>query len=481
MTGTNNVWINFVMSNGTDDDWDYLVAVNNPGATFVGPFNRFQTTGNEGFPEVYADPIGKYLHMVWVVDNHTIKYVTTSPDFLNWKLGFNENGLLVNRGGLASWDYPSKGLATDWKFGFAGCAWLDYSYSGNSRYAPFFNRLVPDDLMATWDGQGVYFRTDGNNWIYLGAPAEQAAAGDLDGDGTADVLAVYSAQGGLFARKSTDNSWVLVGTTPRDIAAGNVTGTTTDMVLGTWDGQGVYYKNGLAGAWVQMATPATMIAAGDLDGDGKADLLGVWPSQAGVWVKYSQTGTWAYLGSTPTHIAAGDMNGDGKDELVGTWDGQGCYWRENGTGTWHYLASPATKITTGDLDGDGIDDLIGIWPSQAGVWVKYSSNGAWEYIGSTPRDISSGKMRGGTHTWGASMVGLPEPVGGQVDVAQGHVRDLSNNSPGRPGFTCLKQDNLVPVQDARFQVVPGPGMPGFKFVDDKNTIPGAGLRRGKQY
>jgi hypothetical protein len=389
--------------------------------------------------------------------------------------------LQVNKGGLASASYADKGIAADWKFGFPGFLWPDYGYyTSPTHYQPYFNRLVPDDLMATWDGQGVYYRTDGNKWIYLGGPAEQAAAGDVDGDGTADVLAVYSAQGGLFARKSSDSSWVLVGSTPRDIAAGNVTGGSTDKVIGTWDGQGVYYKDGLAGSWVQMATPATMIAAGDLDGDGKADLLGVWPSQSGVWVKYSATGTWAFLGSTPTHIAAGDMNGDGYDELVGTWAGQGCYWRENGTGTWHLMSSPATLITTGDMDGDGKDDLIGIWPSQAGVWVKYSSTGTWEYIGSTPRDLSAGKMRGGSHTWGAQMAAQPEPVGGQVDVGLERFTDMSANSPGKPGFNGLKQLNLVPVQDPRIKVVPGPGMPGFKYVEEKNPIPGSELKKSKR-
>jgi hypothetical protein len=293
--------------------------------------------------------------------------------------------LLVNRGGLASSDHPDTAIATDWKFGFPGFAWLDYSYNASGYYAPFFNRLVPDDLVGTWDGQGVFYLT----------------------------------------------------------------------VLG--------------GTWTQMATPATMITTGDLDGDGIDDLIGVWPAQAGVWVKYSSTGTWAYIGSAPRHIATGDMDGDGRSDLLGTWDGQGVFWRKSQTGAWNYLGTPATLITSADMDGDGKDDVVGIWPSQAGVWTKYSSDNLWEYIGTSVRDFSSGKMRGGSNTWGAANLGSPEKL-----VQNGFPspsQDLSANSPGGPGFKPRSQGNLTPVQDPMIQVIPGPGMTGFKYTMTPNPNP----------
>jgi hypothetical protein len=48
----------------------------------------------------------------------------------------------------------------------------------------------------------------------------------------------------------------------------------------------------------------------------------------------------------------------------------------------------------GDLDGDCLDDLIGNWAADPGVWVKYSSSGAWAKLDpDSPDWFSAGKMR----------------------------------------------------------------------------------------
>jgi hypothetical protein len=469
--GVDGVWVSFAAAEGSDDDIQYLFS-SDYGATFSGPgIHQGQTTAHESAPWVLADPLGKFIHVVWTVSNGTVWYDTVSGDGATWRYAPRQ----VNRGGTPSFTYPEKAIATDWRFGFAGIAWLDYGYSPISVYLPMFNRDVPDDLIGTWDGQGVYYRTDGGKWILLASPALQVAAGDLDGfgDGTADLIGDWSGQG-LCALSSVTKDWTLIGLSPVDIAVGNIDADPQDEIIGTWDGQGVFYKTSVSGGWVQAATPATMIAAGDLDGDGLDDLIGVWPSQAGVWVKYSQSGTWDFLGSAPGHIAAGDMDGDGRDDLLGTWDGQGVFWRKSQTGVWTQLGSPATMITAADMDGDGKDDVVGIWPTQAGVWTKYSSTDQWEYLGSALRDLAGGKMRAGSNTWGAQSgwAGLFEPAGGIVDqLFPVPKRDYSASSPGRPGFTFRTEPNLVPVQDPLIPAIPGPGMAGFRFDRTPNLLP----------
>jgi hypothetical protein len=254
---------------------------------------------------------------------------------------------------------------------------------------------LPTDLIGAWAGQGTYSRNSNNGaWVKLGSPADLITAGDLDGDGTDDLIGIWPSQGGVWVKYSQTAAWAKLSSTARHITAGDMNGDGRVDLVGTWDGQGTYYRNSITGAWVKLGSPATLVTANDLDGDNTDDLIGIWPSQGGVWIKYSLDGSWAKLSSTAVDIATGDMNGDGRTDLVGTWDGQGTYYRNSVTGTWVKLDSPATQVTAGDLDGDGTDDLIGIWPAQQGVWVKYSSSGAWEKLSSTAVDITTGKVRG---------------------------------------------------------------------------------------
>jgi Cohesin domain len=361
-----------------------------------------------------------------------------------------------------------------------------------------FRTTLKEDLLATWDGQGVYYRnSDTGGWVKLASPATQVTTGDLDCDGIDDIIGVWPSQGGVWAKLSTDG-WVrLSSTTPRDIAAGDMDGDGCDELVGTWDGQGVYILTSIGGSWIKLASPATLIAVGNLDCDDKDDLIGIWPGQGGVWVKLSSTGAWIRLGSTPRHIAAGDMDGDGCDELLGTWDGQGVYHLASIGGAWVKMASPADLITAGDLDADGIDDLIGIWPTQGGVWVKYSSTGAWARLSSTARDISAGVMRAQGEAGAAQMASeevmiaecqkleeLPLPMGGSeegpgVDLS---VRDLSNQGPGGSRFIFIEDLHIDPDEDpaAALTRIPGPGEPGFVADEQKNIIPGERLERQKE-
>ena len=166
----------------------------------------------------------------------------------------------------------------------------------NFNYNPVKNILVnyysiKDDLVGTWDGQGVYLKSsDTGQWTILATPADLIACGDLDADGIDDLVGIWPVQGGVWVKSSTNGAWTKLSTTAKHIAAGDMNGDGRVDFLGTWDGQGVYYRNSMNGAWVKMASPATLITAGDLDGDGTDDLIGIWPSQGGVWAKYSKTG-----------------------------------------------------------------------------------------------------------------------------------------------------------------------------------------------
>lgn len=338
-----------------------------------------------------------------------------------------------------------------------------------------------DDLLGTWTSQGVYYRnSDTGAWEKMATPATQITAGDLDEDGIDDLIGIWPTQGGVWVKYSSSDSWSKLSTTADWIAGGDMNGDGRDDFLGTWPGQGVYYKDSATETWVMMATPATQITAGDLDNDGTDDLIGIWPAQGGVWVKYSSSGSWAQLSSTADWIACGDMNGDGWDDLLGTWTGQGVYYKNSAAGNWIKMATPATQIAAGDLDGDGTDDLLGIWPGQGGVWVKYSSDETWERLSSTADWIACGKMRG-VGSSSSEVMKLSGPFGG---FAQGpgwfeKYEDLSNEGPGGWNFAHQEEEALVPREEkkARMQRVPGPGEPGFKCIEQKNLIPVEGMSK----
>ena len=78
--------------------------------------------------------------------------------------------------------------------------------------------IVPsrkDDLLGTWDGQGVYYlNSDTGAWVPMASPATMITAGDLDGDGTDDLIGIWPSQGGVWVRYSTAGDWAYIASTP---------------------------------------------------------------------------------------------------------------------------------------------------------------------------------------------------------------------------------------------------------------------------
>ncbi len=58
----------------------------------------------------------------------------------------------------------------------------------------------------------------------LATPADQVTAGDLDGDGTADLIGIWAGQAGVWVKYSAAGNWVYIGSSAHDIAAGIMSG-----------------------------------------------------------------------------------------------------------------------------------------------------------------------------------------------------------------------------------------------------------------
>jgi hypothetical protein len=110
------------------------------------------------------------------------------------------------------------------KYGKSG-TWSKLSSTARDIATGDMNGDQRDDLIGTWDGQGVYYRESRCSfWIKMAAPAEQVAIGDLDADGIADLIGSWPAQGGVWVKYSKTGMWSKLSTTAKDIAAGVMRG-----------------------------------------------------------------------------------------------------------------------------------------------------------------------------------------------------------------------------------------------------------------
>lgn len=327
--------------------------------------------------------------------------------------------------------------------------------------------VKPDDLLATWDGSGVWCRNAVTGlWVKLAAPANLITACDPDWDYEDDLVGTWPGSNGVWVKDSGTGGWTKIAITAYDISSGDMDGDDVRDLVGTWDGKGVYCL--WYSIWVKLATPALQVAAGDLDGDDQAELIGVWTS--GLWVRSLESGAWLKIsGNLPTSIASGDMNGDGRDDVVGNWS-SGVWYRNSATGKWVLMSSTAAiLVAAGEFDGDGKDDLIGVWTN--GFWVKKSSTMTWIKISGSPlpRDIAAGVFRTETKQKTAGFLS-PLIIDSNSPGANGSYQDFSSKGPGGWSFRFEQEKNLVPFE-SHPKFVLGPGDPGLQFEVEENLVP----------
>ena len=144
------------------------------------------------------------------------------------------------------------------------------------------------DLLGSWSTGVSSLNSDTGAWnLITSSPAAQIAAGDMDGDGKADLVGIFLASG-LWVKYSTTGQWQFISSPPTWIAVGDFNGDGKADLAGIWGGM-VWLRDSATGSWTAGPSGATLIAAGDMDGDGKADLVANFPT-TGVWVQYSSTG-----------------------------------------------------------------------------------------------------------------------------------------------------------------------------------------------
>jgi hypothetical protein len=246
------------------------------------------------------------------------------------------------------------------------------------------------------------------------------ATGDVNGDGTADIITgagagagphvkVFDGQTGaellsFFAYSPGFTGGVFV-------AAGDVDGDgAADIVTGAGAGAGPHVKvfDGQTGAEFQSFFPypptfngGVRVAVGDVNGDGKADIITSPAGGAGPHIQVFDGATGAILQSffafSPSftggvNVAVGDLNGDCIADIVtGAGAGAGPHVKVFDGRDMSLLASffaydPAflggVNVAIGNGNGDGQADVITTAPTTAGSHVKVFDGTSFDLVAS---------------------------------------------------------------------------------------------------
>jgi trimeric autotransporter adhesin len=291
---------------------------------------------------------------------------------------------------VAAESLSSPSVTTITSSGFQGAYSLTAMVYGNAGAAPtgpvsFLDTSNANEVLATAALTPV---TTGATFLSSGIHIEVpilVAAGDFNGDGIADLVAIQAFGSGLIMLGNGDATFESAGT----FAAANVNGTVFgdfigSIVTGDFNGDGkldfaVVYKgvvqifsgNGdgtvTSGYQSQPLGSAHAFAVGDFNGDGKLDLVvagGTTGSNVTILLGNGDgtfiAGATPPTGADPSAAAVGDFNGDGNlDIAVGNQNGNSVnILLGNGDGTFTAGASIATTggpnaLAVADFNGDG--------------------------------------------------------------------------------------------------------------------------------
>jgi len=236
----------------------------------------------------------------------------------------------------------------------------------------------------------------------------RVAVGDINADGTADIVATASAGGFTRLRvfDGTDQS-IIHDFFPYgshfggqiNVAAGDVNGDGFDDIITgpaidmesyvrVFDGTDLSIIFEIPNVYDAGFTGGVNVAAGDIDGDGFDDVVcGPGPGLANdVILKTYSGATGAFMSqgfayfstiAAGAYVACGDIDNDGLDEvvmgndgpvtgLIRTFDGVNLV----NTGFWFTFSTQnfggGARVSSGDINNDGHDDIIagaGQWPN----------------------------------------------------------------------------------------------------------------------
>ncbi len=268
-----------------------------------------------------------------------------------------------------------------------------------------------DDLVIVYRDNDSYAVAMGNATpanIVAGAPVSlgsntlpvSAALADLDGDTvldlavanllTDDVVAYHGNGDGTFGTTALDDLDAGAVTSPADVAAGDLDGDgTADLAsvslqpnannlrwVTPWinDGSGAFTIGAGETTTLDVRDDADLALA-DLDADGRADAVRTLKAEDAVAVLPATaagdltSATQIAVGDAPSGVAIGDLDGDGNPDIAVTDLGDDAFSVLLGAGDGTFGAARTQSIfpapgavAVGNLDGNGTDDIATVHP-----------------------------------------------------------------------------------------------------------------------
>lgn len=220
------------------------------------------------------------------------------------------------------------------------------------------------------------------------------AAGDINGDGRADIVTGADGGGGLVRAFNAVNN--------AEIRSFNPFGTTF--------------------------TGGVTVAAGDVNGDGRDDIIAAPSGGSGggpnvrVFSGADNSTLHNFFATTPSFtggvfVASGDVNGDGRADIIAGLEGGGLVNVFSGTNLAPLRSfqpfgagfTGGVRVASGDVNGDGFDDVITGAGTGAGGHVRVFDGATMGEIGSFFAYDSG--FTGGVHVAAAAV---PEPATGAM-------------------------------------------------------------------
>ncbi len=339
--------------------------------------------------------------VVWTTAG-SMTVVDTVPE-MSWLSGISSAGHLVGflcdavNCGPALWR-PREDLVVD--FGSSG-TWLRAGATWTA--VPVENPLSTvtgdldgngtDDLVLDYGpGVGLWAWTNESAWLSLHPLSpSQMVVGDFDGDHADEIVMVLPGEGTWLWR---GGSFVpLAGMEATHLAVGRVDAEAGEDLVLDLPGVGIYlWLNG--STWTLLhGQPARGLVTADLDGTGQDEVV-VDFAGWGLWV-YRNASTWTPLhGLSAAHLAAGDLDGNGRTDLVIDFGPAVGLWTYRNDASWAPLhALSAESVLLADLDGSGQLDVVIDFGPAYGLW-QYANDRTWTSVhGLSPERVASGRFQ----------------------------------------------------------------------------------------